>query len=105
MTTSPEAVALSKDPKKRGWTFVGPALFYAFMQAMGTVNDQFRTVIRAGSCRERARFISVAQWQETVSKKPKKSPACAGLSISKCEDSLSLPARETDASKGNTQER
>jgi DNA-3-methyladenine glycosylase I len=35
----PEAVALSKDLKKRGWTFVGPTTVYAFMQAMGLVND------------------------------------------------------------------
>ncbi|RZI86788.1 MAG: DNA-3-methyladenine glycosylase I [Rubrivivax sp.] len=38
-TTSPESVALSKDLKKRGWTFVGPTTMYAFMQAMGLVND------------------------------------------------------------------
>jgi DNA-3-methyladenine glycosylase I len=37
--TSPEAIALSKDLKKRGWTFVGPTTVYAFMQAMGLVND------------------------------------------------------------------
>ncbi len=30
---------LSKDLKKRGWTFVGPTTIYAFMQAMGLVND------------------------------------------------------------------
>jgi DNA-3-methyladenine glycosylase I len=35
----PEAVALSKDLKKRGWTFVGPTTVHAFMQAMGLVND------------------------------------------------------------------
>ena len=34
-----EAAALSKDLKKRGWTFVGPTTVYAFMQAMGMVND------------------------------------------------------------------
>lgn len=39
MTTSPESVALSKDLRKRGWTFVGPTTMYAFMQAMGLVND------------------------------------------------------------------
>lgn len=38
-TTSPEAIALSKDLKKRGWKFVGPTTMYAFMQAMGLVND------------------------------------------------------------------
>ncbi|WP_088280225.1 DNA-3-methyladenine glycosylase I [Ideonella sp. A 288] len=39
MTTSPESVALSKDLKRRGWSFVGPTTVYAFMQAMGLVND------------------------------------------------------------------
>lgn len=39
MTTSPETIALSKDLRKRGWTFVGPTTMYAFMQAMGLVND------------------------------------------------------------------
>ncbi len=37
--TSPASVALSKDLKKRGWRFVGPTTAYAFMQAMGLVND------------------------------------------------------------------
>ncbi|MBR0649381.1 DNA-3-methyladenine glycosylase I [Roseomonas terrae] len=37
--TAPESVALSKDLKKRGWKFVGPTTVYAFMQAMGLVND------------------------------------------------------------------
>jgi len=39
MTTSAESVALSKDLRRRGWTFVGPTTMYAFMQAMGLVND------------------------------------------------------------------
>ena len=30
---------MSKDLKKRGWSFVGPTTVYAFMQAMGLVND------------------------------------------------------------------
>jgi DNA-3-methyladenine glycosylase I len=38
-TTSPESIAMSKDLKKRGWSFVGPTTVYAFMQAMGLVND------------------------------------------------------------------
>jgi DNA-3-methyladenine glycosylase I len=38
-STSPESEALSKDLKKRGWRFVGPTTVYAFMQAMGLVND------------------------------------------------------------------
>jgi DNA-3-methyladenine glycosylase I len=48
-STSPESIALSKDLKKLGWKFVGPTTVYAFMQAMGLVNDHvagcaFRTV-------------------------------------------------------------
>ena len=38
-STSPESVAMSKDLKRRGWSFVGPTTIYAFMQAMGLVND------------------------------------------------------------------
>jgi DNA-3-methyladenine glycosylase I len=34
-----ESRALSKDLKRRGWSFVGPTTVYAFMQAMGLVND------------------------------------------------------------------
>jgi DNA-3-methyladenine glycosylase I len=39
MTHSAESTALSKDLKTRGWSFVGPTTVYAFMQAMGLVND------------------------------------------------------------------
>jgi Methyladenine glycosylase len=39
MTTAPSSVALSKALKKQGWSFVGPTTMYAFMQAMGMVND------------------------------------------------------------------
>ena len=46
--TSPESVAMSKDLKKRGWSFVGPTTVYAFMQAMGLVNDHYE------SCHSRA---------------------------------------------------
>ena len=37
--TTAASVRLSKDLKARGWTFVGPTTVYAFMQAMGLVND------------------------------------------------------------------
>jgi DNA-3-methyladenine glycosylase I len=40
--------ALSKDLKKRGWSFVGPTTVYAFMQAMGLVNDH----VEGCFCRE-----------------------------------------------------
>lgn len=39
MSTSPTSIALSKDLKKRGWKFVGPTTVFAFMQAMGLIND------------------------------------------------------------------
>ena len=39
LAKTPESIALSKDLKKRGWAFVGPTTVYAFMQAMGLVND------------------------------------------------------------------
>jgi DNA-3-methyladenine glycosylase I len=47
-STSAESEALSKDLKKRGWKFVGPTTMYAFMQAMGLVNDHL------GGCATRA---------------------------------------------------
>jgi DNA-3-methyladenine glycosylase I len=50
MATSPESTALSKDLKKRGFTFVGPTTVYAFMQAMGLVNDH----VEGCPARERA---------------------------------------------------
>jgi DNA-3-methyladenine glycosylase I len=36
---TPASKALSKDLKRRGWTYVGPTTMYAFMQAMGLVDD------------------------------------------------------------------
>ena len=39
VATSAESVALSKALKKDGWKFVGPTTMYAFMQAMGLVDD------------------------------------------------------------------
>lgn len=46
---TPASTRLSKDLKKRGWTFVGPTTVYAFMQAMGMVNDH----IEGCHCRPR----------------------------------------------------
>jgi DNA-3-methyladenine glycosylase I len=45
-----EATALAKDLKRRRWTFVGPTTVYAFMQAMGLVNDHVEgCVVRAAA--------------------------------------------------------
>jgi len=50
--------ALSKDLRKRGFSFVGPTTCYAFMQAMGLVNDHLETCFcRAGVEAERQALI------------------------------------------------
>ncbi|MGG7516401.1 DNA-3-methyladenine glycosylase I [Allorhizobium undicola] len=54
--TSPTSIRLSKDLKKRGWTFVGPTTVYAFMQAMGLVNDHIEGCL----CRERVEGLRTA---------------------------------------------
>ena len=51
VSTSPESVALSKDLKKRGWSFVGPTTVFAFMQAMGLTNDHMPGCAAFGACR------------------------------------------------------
>lgn len=54
---SAESIALSKELKKRGWKFVGPTTVYAFMQAMGLINDHAAgCVIRAEVEKARATF-------------------------------------------------
>jgi len=50
MAKTPASIALGKELKRRGWTFVGPTTAYAFMQAMGLVNDH----VEGCSARERA---------------------------------------------------
>jgi DNA-3-methyladenine glycosylase I len=53
-TTSPSAIALSKNLKKRGWKFVGPTTVYSFMQSMGLVNDHIEGCRARDECeRER----------------------------------------------------
>ena len=42
ISAAPEAAAMSKDLRRRGWAFVGPTTVYSFMQAMGFVNDHIR---------------------------------------------------------------
>lgn len=44
--TSPEAEAMSKDLRKRGFTFVGPTICYAHIQATGMVNDHLVSCFR-----------------------------------------------------------
>jgi DNA-3-methyladenine glycosylase I len=54
-STSPASMALSKDLKRRGWKFVGPTTVFAFMQAMGLVNDHAHgCAIRAAAAAQRS---------------------------------------------------
>ena len=56
-STSAASIALSKELKKRGWKFVGPTTVYAFMQAMGLVNDHGAgCTVQAGAAAARKRF-------------------------------------------------
>ncbi len=56
-STSTQSLALSKDLKKLGWKFVGPTTVYAFMQAMGLINDHVADcVIRSKVERARKSF-------------------------------------------------
>lgn len=61
VSISRESTALSKDLKKRGWKFVGPTTVYAFMQAMGLVNDHAQECVIASRVAEvRKRFAEPA---------------------------------------------
>ena len=56
-STSPESIRLSKDLKKLGWKFVGPTTMYAFMQAMGLINDHVAgCIVRSQVAGARKRF-------------------------------------------------
>jgi DNA-3-methyladenine glycosylase I len=57
MAKTAESTALSKDLKRRGWTFVGPTTMYAFMQSVGVVNDHIEGCFRRAEVeKERKRF-------------------------------------------------
>ncbi len=57
-STSKESIAMSKDLKKRGWKFVGPTTIFAFMQAMGLINDHANgCVMREKAAQLRRDFI------------------------------------------------
>jgi len=48
--TTPQSDTMSKALKKRGFRFVGPTICYAFMQAMGLVNDHTTNCFRHSQC-------------------------------------------------------
>ena len=57
LAQTPESQALSRDLRKRAWTFVGPTTVYALMQAVGLVNDHLEgCAIRPRAEKARARF-------------------------------------------------
>jgi DNA-3-methyladenine glycosylase I len=61
MAKTPQSIALSKELKKRGWSFVGPTTMYAFMQGVGIVNDHIEGCFcRAPVERERKAFARPA---------------------------------------------
>jgi DNA-3-methyladenine glycosylase I len=49
--TTPESDAMSKELKRRGFKFVGSTICYAFMQAVGIVNDHLVECFRHGELR------------------------------------------------------
>lgn len=58
LDSTPESTELSKNLKRRGWSYVGPTTVYAFMQAMGLVNDHIEgCAIREPVERDRSRFL------------------------------------------------
>jgi len=60
-TFSDASIALSKELKKRGWKFVGPTTVYAFMQAMGLINDHSEACV----------FRSIADEERVAFRRPK----------------------------------
>jgi DNA-3-methyladenine glycosylase I len=52
-SVTPEAVVMSTDLKRRGFNFVGPTICYAFMQAIGMVNDHTQDCFRHGELSQR----------------------------------------------------
>jgi len=60
LTQTPASGALSKDLKRRGWSFIGPTTAYAFMQAVGIVNDHI----------EGCRFRLLAEADRSTFKRP-----------------------------------
>lgn len=58
LAKTPASLAMSKDLKTRGWTFVGPTTIYAFMQAMGLVNDHVEGCYVRAKCEHERRALS-----------------------------------------------
>jgi DNA-3-methyladenine glycosylase I len=58
LSSTPASLALSKDLRRRGWAYVGPTTCYAFMQAMGMVNDHLEGCSARAKCElAREKFV------------------------------------------------
>ncbi len=58
VSAGPEAIAMSKDLKARGWAFVGPTTIHSFMQAVGIIDDHLKGCeMRQEVERLRAKFV------------------------------------------------
>lgn len=58
-SVTPTSTALARDLKRRGWSFVGPTTVYAFMQAVGLVNDHVLGCFARAECRAERAALSV----------------------------------------------
>ena len=68
--SSAESTAMSKELKRRGWSFVGPTTVYAFMQAMGVVNDHLEGCsVRAAASQARTQALPL---KDAAARKPSK---------------------------------
>ncbi len=69
MASTATSARLSKDLKKRGWSYVGPTTVYAFMQAMGLVDDHLEGCVirpRAEAARDEASTSVIRPRAETA---------------------------------------
>jgi DNA-3-methyladenine glycosylase I len=77
LAATPASAALSKDMKRRGWTFVGPTTVYAFMQAMGLVNDHLEGCARRIAVEDARAALRRPAAATAASRRPGSAPAPA----------------------------
>lgn len=98
MSSTNTSLALSKDLKRRGWSFVGPTTMYAFMQAMGLVNDHVEGChVRATVASARRDFAPPRPSQPALSVAPRPQRAPAGAA--------SAPGKAPGKSRGKAPRR
>lgn len=60
-SVTPVSIALARDLKRRGWSFVGPTTVYAFMQSVGMVNDHVPGCFARAECRTKRAALRIAR--------------------------------------------